>query len=85
MSIRVDLGEAKERFDELVSEAEAGESVVITREGAPVARLVRYEPRTGQRPGRGALKGKIHIPDDFDDLDEEIIRAFEESAERDWP
>ena len=85
MSIRVDVEEAKERFAELVTEAEAGESVVITRDGIPVGKLVRYEPRTGQRPGRGSLKGKIWVSHDFDDADEEIIREFEESAERDWP
>lgn len=46
MSIEVDLEEAKERFVELVAEAEAGESVVISRDGVPVGKLVRYEPRT---------------------------------------
>ena len=81
----MDVEEAKERLVELVAEAEAGESVVITRDGIPVGKLIRFEPRTGQRPGRGSLKGKILISDDFDDLDEEIIREFEESAERDWP
>lgn len=84
MSIEVDLTEAKERFVELVAKAEAGESVVIMRDGVPVGKLIRYEPRTGQRPGRGSLKGKIWISDDFDNADEDIIREFEESAEMDW-
>ena len=85
MSIRVDVEEAKERFVELVTEAEAGEIVVITRDGVPVGELIRYEPRTGQRPGRGTAKGRMWISDDFDEPDEELIREFEESAERDWP
>ena len=85
MSIRVDVEEAKRRFAELVTEAEAGERVVITRDGVPVGALVRYEPRTGQRPGRGTAKGRMWISDDFDEPDEELIREFEESAERDWP
>jgi prevent-host-death family protein len=85
MSIRVGVEEAKERFAELVTEAEAGERVVITRDGNPVGELIRYEPRTGQRPGRGVAKGRMWISDDFDEPDEEIIRDFEEAAERDWP
>jgi hypothetical protein len=48
-------------------------------------KLVRFEPRTGQRLGRGSLKDKIRMSDDFDEADEEIIREFEESADRDWP
>jgi|AACY02.3.fsa_nt_gi prevent-host-death family protein len=85
MSILVDLEEAKERLDELVAAVEAGESVVISRGGVPAVKLVRFEPRTGQRLGRGSLKDKIRMSDDFDEADEEIIRQFEESADRDWP
>lgn len=44
MSILVDVEEAKERLDELVAAAEAGESVVISRDGVPAVKLVRYEP-----------------------------------------
>jgi len=55
MSILVDLEEAKERLDELVAAVEAGESVVISRGGVPAVKLVRFEPRTGQRLGRGSL------------------------------
>ncbi len=44
----VSLAEAKARLSALISEAEAGKSVCITRHGKPVARLVperkNYEP-----------------------------------------
>jgi hypothetical protein len=42
-------------------------------------RLVPVERRTGQRPGRGSLKGKIWISDDFDKVDDEIIEEFEQA------
>lgn len=85
MSIRVDVEEAKRRFAELVTEAEAGERVVITRDGTPVGGLIRYEPRTGQRPCRGTAKGRMWISDDFDEPDKEFIQEFEKSAESDRP
>ena len=53
----------------------AGEEVIIGKAGKPVAKLVRYERSTEpRRPG--ALKGKIKIEEDFDELPEDIAEAF---------
>lgn len=38
--LTVNIAEAKARFSELVERAEAGESVVITRRGKAIARLI---------------------------------------------
>jgi len=43
--------------------------------GNPVAKLVRYE-RSGEPRRPGALRGKIKIADDFDELPEDIAEAF---------
>jgi prevent-host-death family protein len=40
----VSLADAKARLSELISRAEAGEDVCITRRGKPVARLTRIVP-----------------------------------------
>lgn len=40
MTIHVNIGEAKDRFSELVAASERGEEVVIARAGKPVAKLV---------------------------------------------
>jgi prevent-host-death family protein len=40
--------DARKRFPQLLEQVEAGETVVITRDGRPVARLV---PAAGQAPG----------------------------------
>jgi antitoxin (DNA-binding transcriptional repressor) of toxin-antitoxin stability system len=57
----------------LVKLAAAGEEVIITRGGEPVARLVCYEkPR--RKPG--GLKGKIWISPDFDADAGEIEALF---------
>ncbi|MER9018218.1 type II toxin-antitoxin system prevent-host-death family antitoxin [Mesorhizobium sp. M0898] len=54
-------------MSELVSRAEAGEEIVITRYGKVAARLV--PPAVPESlPRIGAMNGKIRIADDFDEL-----------------
>ena len=48
--MRVNVGQAKTDLSKLLAAVEAGEEVEIARNGVPVARLVKVEPRTvGQR------------------------------------
>jgi prevent-host-death family protein len=74
---RVGMHEAKTKLSELVERAEAGEEVVIQRRGKPVARLVpvRDEGRS-LADVRGLWRGKVRMADDFDELPEDIARAF---------
>jgi antitoxin (DNA-binding transcriptional repressor) of toxin-antitoxin stability system len=59
----------------LIEKVLAGEEVIIGKAGKPVARLIKYENnRRSRKPG--ALKGKIVIADDFDELPEDIAKAF---------
>ncbi|AVY95025.1 prevent-host-death family protein [Microvirgula sp. AG722] len=58
------LAEAKNHLSRLVDEAVAGREVIISRHGRPVARLVAIDHCTA--PRFGALKGRLDIPDDFD-------------------
>ena len=44
MPMTVDVKEAEARFEELVARAEAGEEIVICRDGAPVAKLTAFDP-----------------------------------------
>ena len=68
------MHEAKTRLSELVRLVEAGERVVLARNGTPVAELVPPEqPR--KREG-GFLKGQIWISPDFDEPDPEIEKLF---------
>lgn len=72
----VGVREAKARLSRLLARAEAGEEIVIARNGKPAARLVACKPR-GKRQF-GALKGKIEIDDSFfDPLPEEELAAWE--------
>jgi len=69
------ISEAKAQLSSLIEKVLAGQEVIIGKAGKPVAKLVRYERKDEQRKP-GALKGKIKIADDFDELPEDIAEAF---------
>ena len=52
-----------------------GEEVIIGKAGVPVAKLVPYRG-IGKKRSPGALKGKIKIRRDFDELPDDIAEAF---------
>ena len=65
---------AKSQFSRLVSRAEQGDRMTITRNGKPVARLVPYVPeRPARRPGAWA---GLEIPDDLDALTEQDLQDW---------
>ena len=70
------MHEAKTKLSQLVERAEAGEDIVIARNGKPVARLVPVAPQGSFAQLRGALRGQIHMADDFDELPDDIAEAF---------
>ena len=75
--VTVNVHEAKTTLSRLLARVEAGEDVVIARNGKPVARLVDVNPR--RRPRPGTLKGSIGLPDGFffDPLPEGELRRWE--------
>lgn len=62
---RVNVYEAKSSLSRLIAAAEAGETIVIARNGKPVAQLGPVAERAPRVPGR--MKGKLRIADDFDE------------------
>jgi prevent-host-death family protein len=73
---RVGMHEAKTNFSRLVESARRGEDVIVERSGRPVAKIVPYDEPRGLMALKGIWKGKGHIPDDFDELPEDLQRAF---------
>ena len=72
----VNVHEAKTNLSKLLVQVEAGEEVIIARNGKPVARLVRCKPKG--KPQAGVLKGKIKIDDSFfDPMTEEELKLWE--------
>ena len=47
---KVALAQAKAQLSALLDAIEAGEEVVITRRGQPVARMVREHPQSAESP-----------------------------------
>jgi len=70
------IHEAKTNLSKLIEKTQNGEEVIIARAGKPVAKLVTYKEKLKKRLGFGALRGKIFIPDNFNDEDEEINEMF---------
>jgi len=69
------ISEAKAQLSALITRVQQGEEVIIARAGTPVAVLVPFAARLDCRKP-GALKGRIRISDDFDELSPEIAAAF---------
>jgi prevent-host-death family protein len=69
------IRDAKTHLSRLVERAAAGEEIIITKAGRPVARLGPI-PRaaTPRKPGR--WRGKVQIRHDFDELPAEVAAAF---------
>ncbi|WP_129263859.1 type II toxin-antitoxin system prevent-host-death family antitoxin [Streptomyces sp. M3] len=67
--------EAKTHFSRILQQVETGEEVVISRAGEPIAKVVPLRYKVN-RTDYGALRGQIHIPDDFDELPDDIAEAF---------
>jgi prevent-host-death family protein len=73
---QVGMHEAKTQLSKLVERAEAGEDIVIARNGKPVARLVPVASTNSLAAVYGALRDRVHMRDDFDELPEDIAEAF---------
>ena len=74
--LTVNVHEAKTHLSRLLARVEAGEEVVIARNGKPVAQLVRCKPEGKRKPG--SMAGLFEVPDSFfDPLPEEELAAWE--------
>ena len=76
MSRSVNIAEAKAKLSALIDRAAAGEEIILSRAGRPVARLMPLEAQTPRQPG---LLRDWQIPDDLflEPMEEEDLRAAE--------
>ena len=75
--MHVNIYAAKTHLSRLIDQVNAGEEIVITRHGRPVARLVPAGAAQPRKPG--LLEGKgCWIAEDFDDpLPDDLLDLFE--------
>lgn len=76
MTSSVNIAEAKAHLSALVDRAAAGEEIVLSRAGRPVARLMPLAERIPRQPG---VRREWQIPDDLflEPADEEDLEAAE--------
>lgn len=73
----VNIHDAKTNLSKLIEKVLAGEDVTIAKAGKPVVKLVEYKKKVKPRKP-GLWKGKVWIPDDFDEESKEINKMFYE-------
>jgi prevent-host-death family protein len=73
----VNVHEAKTHLSRLLNRISAGEEIIISKAGKPMARLVAWrEPVLKRKPGLD--RGKFLVPDNFDEpLPADVLDDFE--------
>ena len=78
---QVNIHEAKTNLSKLIEKAVHGEPFVIAKSGKPMVTVSAYAPPPDPARRVGFLKGRLEIPEDFDDMGKEKIQAMFEGAE----
>jgi len=71
--LKIELSKAKEELTRLISLVSKGERVIITKDNKPVADIIKHENKERKL---GLLRGKLSIPGNFNDEDDEINKMF---------
>jgi prevent-host-death family protein len=66
MTQTVSVDEAQDKFQDLLAQALAGDEVIITDSGKPVARLVPLVAHAKKKRIAGLNRGTISTSEDFD-------------------
>ena len=76
--MQVNIYEAKTRFSELVDHAHHGETIIIAKNGTPLAKLVPLDLPVKPKIVFGLMKGEFIEADDFDaPLPDDLLAMFE--------
>lgn len=74
--VYANIYEAKAQLSKLIAQVEAGEEVVLSRAGKPVARIVPWSAPVQARRQLGQLRGKIQERSDAWDFGQEDSSAL---------
>ncbi len=76
--MQVNIYDAKTRLSELVEQAHQGRTVVIAKNGTPLAKLVPLDAPARPKIVYGLMKGEFIEADDFDaPLPDDLLAGFE--------
>lgn len=74
----VNVHEAKTHLSRLLAQVVAGDEIIISKSGKPVAKLVSLSSENTGKRKSGLLKGKMSIRGDFDKpLPKSLLSKFE--------
>lgn len=76
----INIHEAKTHLSRLIEKAARGESFIIAKAGKPMVRVSALDAPAGEERQRvGFLKGRIEVPNDFDEMGrDQIVEMFHE-------
>ena len=76
----VNIHDAKTNLSKLVDRAANGEVFIIAKAGKPMVKVVGIAQADGAKPRIGFMKGRLSVPENFDELGrDEIASLFEGS------
>ena len=77
--LQVNMFQAKTELSKLIKslEDEEHQSIVIARNGHPVAKLTLNNGSDTGKIELGKFEGKFHIPDDIDECNDEVLALME--------
>jgi prevent-host-death family protein len=75
------IHDAKTNLSRIIDRVERGEEIVISRAGTPVAKVIPLH-RKVNRIGRGSLRGRLVLAEDWDsaEVNEQIASDFGASS-----
>ena len=76
----VNIHDAKTNLSKLIDKAVKGEPFIIAKAGKPLVRVVAVGQTDTPKPRIGFMKGRISVPDNFDDLGREVIAGMFEGS-----
>jgi len=74
--VYANIYEAKAQLSKLIAQVEAGEEVILSRAGKPVARIVPWSAPVQAKRQLGLLRGKIHENPNAWDFSQEDASAL---------
>ena len=76
----VNIHDAKTNLSKLIDRAVKGEAFIIAKAGKPLVKVVAIAQADSPKPRIGFMKGRISVPDHFDELGrQEISDIFQGS------
>ena len=77
---RIGVREFRGKLSQVLRKVQAGEAFVIVSRGKPIVELKGISSPAAAFRKPGALAGKVWMSDDFDELPEETLDAFEQDG-----